>query len=85
MKRREFLSVGLLTTAAVGVLNETAVASNPSQAETVDGCRVALTGTEVELHAPTFGFMLDTCAGLRARSWENKLSGRTIQADAGTG
>ena len=47
------------------------------------GCRVVERGSEVELRAPAFVFRLDTSVGLSARSWENKLSGRTIPLAAG--
>src|ERR1035437_7110775 len=79
MKRREFVGACLSSTVAVSVLNKTVWANHPLRPESVNGCRVVQTGTEVELYASTFGFKLDVSAGLRARFWENKLSGRTIQ------
>jgi hypothetical protein len=78
MKRRKFLRAGLLTTAAVGVLGKTALANDPGQAGETGGCRVVPAGTEVGLNSPSFVFNLDTSAGLRAHTWQNKLSGRTI-------
>lgn len=35
-------------------------------------------GTQVELHSPFFVFFLDTASGLRAKSWENRLTGRHL-------
>ena len=78
MKRREFIRTGLFTTAAIGTFGKIALADNPGQAELADGCQVTQTGTEVEVHGPAFGFKLDLSKGLGARSWENKLCGRTI-------
>ena len=78
MKRREFIKTGLFTTVAAGVLSETAQADNAGKVEAVDGCRVVQSGTAVGLGAPAFNFKLDASTGLRARSWENKLTGRTI-------
>jgi hypothetical protein len=78
MKRREFIRTGLLTTAAVGALGKTALANNPELDEAADGCHVAQTGTEVLLHGPAFALTFDLSKGLGTRSWQNKLSGRTI-------
>ena len=50
------------------------VAEGPGQG----ACRVVQRGDQVELHSPFFLFRLDTSAGLRARSWENRLTGREI-------
>ncbi len=46
-------------------------------------CRVARRGDTVELHSPFFVFRLDTAKGLRADSWENRLTGRTIHLGGG--
>jgi hypothetical protein len=79
MKRREFLSAGILTTAAVSVQSKTAQSNNPGQLEAVEFCHVVQTGIEVEQCEPTFGFKLNVSAGLNTLSWETKLRGRTIQ------
>ncbi len=47
------------------------------------GCRVVREGKHVELRSPLFVFRLDTTAGLRAQSWENRLTGRKISLGAG--
>ena len=83
MKRREFLSAGLLGTAAVGVLGEGALAGSLGAGAAAE-CYVTRTGTEVAFHAPVFSFRLDTAAGLGARTWENRLSGRTVQLGGGS-
>ena len=41
-------------------------------------CRVVQQAEQVEMHSPHFVFRLDTTSGLRAQSWENRLSGRTL-------
>ena len=41
-------------------------------------CRVVQQGKRVELHSPFFVFFLDTTSGLRAESWENRLTGRHL-------
>ena len=43
-----------------------------------EGCRVVKKAKLVELHSPAFVFCLDTSAGLRAQSWENRITGRKI-------
>jgi hypothetical protein len=83
MKRREFLRTGLATTATIGVLNKTSQGYGQGWEHGAQGCRVVQRGSEFELHAPAFVFSLDTSVGLSARSWENKLSGRTIQLAGG--
>ncbi len=47
------------------------------------GCRVVQEGKHVELRSPLFVFRLDTTAGLRARWWENRLTGRKISLGDG--
>jgi hypothetical protein len=37
----------------------------------------------IELHSPLFVFRLDTAAGLRAESWTNRLTGRTVSLGKG--
>jgi hypothetical protein len=44
---------------------------------------VTVSGTSVTLNAPAFTVVLDTADGLRAVSWENCLSGRTIPLGSG--
>ena len=46
-------------------------------------CRVVRQGKQVELHSPCFVFRLDTASGLRAQSWENRLTGRTLSLGNG--
>ena len=79
MKRREFIRTGLLTTAAVGALGRGALAEDAGRSEAGDSCNVAQKGSEVELHGPAFAFTLDLSKGLGTRSWQNRLSGRTIE------
>jgi hypothetical protein len=78
MKRREFIKSGLLTTVAAGVISGAALADPAKRAVAGDGCRVVQSGVAVELDAPAFNFKLNTSKSLWARSWQNKLSGRTI-------
>jgi hypothetical protein len=47
------------------------------------GCAVARHGAEIELQSPAFTYTLDTAQGLRARSWQNHFSGRTISLGLG--
>jgi hypothetical protein len=44
-------------------------------------CAVSKSGTAVELRSPHFAFRLDTASGLRALSFENRRTGRTISLD----
>ena len=87
MKRREFLRTGLVTTVTVGALSNThhgySEGHDPEREQGGRDCRLVERGSEVELHAPAFVFKLDTAGGLSARSWENKLSGRTIPLTGG--
>jgi len=76
VQRREFIKAGFLTTASA--LSRPAGSYGLGRDAVTDSCRVTPMGSEVVLHGPAFGFKLITSAGLRARSWENKLSGRTI-------
>ncbi len=46
-------------------------------------CRVLREGTRVELHSPYFVFRLDTTSGLRAQSWENRLTDHTLSLGNG--
>ena len=46
-------------------------------------CRVVRQGTQVELHSPYFVLRLDTTSGLRAHSWKNRLTGRTMSLGDG--
>jgi hypothetical protein len=46
-------------------------------------CRIQREGTVVALEAPAFVFRLDTAEGLRAVSWENRLTGRTLELGRG--
>ncbi|MFV2069396.1 MAG: hypothetical protein ACC645_20730, partial [Pirellulales bacterium] len=46
-------------------------------------CRVLLHGDAVELHSPHFVFRLNTASGLRAESWNNRLTGRTLSLGNG--
>ena len=46
-------------------------------------CRMVVEGDTVELHSPAFVFRLATGAGLRAQSWENRLTGRTVSLGDG--
>ncbi len=45
--------------------------------------RVVQHGTQFELRSPLFVLRLDTTAGLRAQSWENRLNGRTVSLGNG--
>jgi hypothetical protein len=46
-------------------------------------CRAVVRGQRVELCSPFFIFRLSTAAGLRAVSWENRLTGRSLSLGAG--
>jgi hypothetical protein len=41
-------------------------------------CSVTVSGSRITLSSPAFAFALDTADGLRAVSWENRLTGREI-------
>lgn len=60
-------------------------AASPLSAEPVkqEACRVVRGDGGVELHSPFFVFRLDTTAGLRARSWNNRVTGQTIALSNG--
>jgi len=53
------------------------------ESEGQEGCRVVQKGNLVEICSPAFVFRLDTTAGLRAESWENRLTGRRLTLDGG--
>ena len=53
------------------------------QVHSQQACSVVQQGDRVELHSPCFVFRLDTVAGLRAESWQNRLTGRTIELGDG--
>lgn len=46
-------------------------------------CRVKRIGSQLELQSPNFIFRLDTRQGLKAVSWENKLTGQTVPLGRG--
>ena len=46
-------------------------------------CSVTVSGRRITLSSPAFSFVLDTAEGLRAASWENRLTGRTIPLGSG--
>jgi len=50
----------------------------PRHAQGGEPCRVVQQEKRIELCSPFFVFCLDTAAGLRAQSWENRLTGRTL-------
>jgi hypothetical protein len=56
----------------------TALCLEASEAAETQDCRIVREKARVELHSPFFVFRLDTAAGLRAVSWENRLTGRTL-------
>ena len=62
--------VGLSFVLAAGV--------GPSQTHGQEDCRVVQQNKRLELCSPFFVFRLDTEASLRAESWENRLTGRTL-------
>jgi hypothetical protein len=43
-----------------------------------NACSITVAGQQVTLQSPAFAFTLDTADGLRAISWENKLTGRKL-------
>ena len=58
-----------------------AAAANPQASQ--QGCRVLWKGRQVELCSPLFVFRLDTAAGPRAMSWENRLTGNVLDLGEG--
>ena len=46
-------------------------------------CRVVQRGNRVEMISPQFVFRVDTSSGLRALSWDNRLTGRTVPLGLG--
>ena len=46
-------------------------------------CRVVQTGKQFELQSPLFVYRLDASDGLRALSWENRLTGHEITLGKG--
>jgi hypothetical protein len=53
------------------------------QSDGRQACRTFRQGKLIELRSPHFVFRLDTSSGLRARSWENQLTGRTLRLGDG--
>ncbi|MBI84241.1 MAG: hypothetical protein CMJ81_13650 [Planctomycetaceae bacterium] len=77
---RTVLTVGLLLTALVGPWTQQDWAG-----DRVPECQVVQNPEDgrVQLRSPKLVFHLDTKAGLRARAWENQLTGRTLSLGAG--
>ncbi|NUQ65682.1 MAG: hypothetical protein HUU20_24695 [Pirellulales bacterium] len=48
-----------------------------------DPCSATVVGNRVVLESPAFRFTLDATDGLRAVSWENRLTGRTLNLGGG--
>ena len=71
--RREFI-VG----AAAAIAAEK-IASANANAES----RLVRNGDRVEIHSKWFAFRLDLSDGLRALSWENKITGRNLNLGGG--
>jgi len=46
-------------------------------------CSVNIAGPRVTLRGPAFSFVLDTSSSLRAVTWKNRLSGRTLDLGSG--
>ena len=67
--------------ALVVLLAINSVAANHADAQ--ESCRVTRNEKKVELCSPFFVLSLDTTNGLRAKAWENRLSGRTISLGDG--
>ena len=55
----------------------------PPQVRGEPACRVVQQEKRVELCSPFFAFRLDTSDGLRAVSWENRLTGRKLSLGNG--
>ena len=70
--------VAAVAVAAVGGLARGGEAAGPGQA-----CSVDIAGHRVALRGPAFTFVLDTASSLRAVSWKNRLSGRTLDLGSG--
>ena len=70
---------GLVTGAVAG-------AAEPMKADSAlsaNTCSVSVAGQRLTLASPAFAFMLDTSDGLRAVSWENRLTGKTLELGSG--
>lgn len=61
----------------------TAVGRTPAQPASILLCRVEQQEKQVELHSPHSVFRLDITSGLRAVSWENRLTGHTLSLGNG--
>jgi hypothetical protein len=59
---------------SVGLLGERA----PAEPAAEQDCRVVRQGERIELQSPLWVFRLDAAAGLRAKSFENRLTGRSL-------
>ncbi|MFA5057731.1 MAG: hypothetical protein WC485_06425, partial [Opitutaceae bacterium] len=70
----------LLGTCLVGGL---LAGARPAWAEEPVLCRVVQQDKQVQLESPFFEFCLDTSAGLRAKSWTNRLTGRKLSLGDG--
>lgn len=76
----EFINMRWVLLAAAVSLLPFSVVKGAGDAE----CVAVPNGTRVELRSPFFVYQLDTSAGLRAESWRNRLSGRTISLGGGS-
>ena len=68
---------------SLGTIIQLACGHASAEPTLTEACRVVQRGKQVDLHSPYFVFRLDTTSGLRAESWENRLTGRTVSLGGG--
>src|ERR1035437_7783970 len=89
MKRRQFLgtlgSLSILSSSVLSALLVATVCANCAEAERVKKteCKMVWRGAQMQLQSPSFTCVLATADGLRARAWQNHLTGREISLGLG--
>jgi len=68
---------------SMGTIIQLACSHVSAEPALTPACRVVQQGKQVELHSPHFVFRLDAASGLRAESWENRLTGRSVSLGGG--
>lgn len=76
---RTFLGITLCCLATLVAVSNTLA----QEITTEKRCSVVTSGSRVTLQSPAFTFTLDTSDGLRAVSWQNRLTGRTLNLGNG--
>lgn len=67
----------------IGTVSAVAELASAEPASSAGGCSISVDGQRFTLASPAFAFTLDTSDGLRAVSWENRLTGKILELGSG--